>query len=271
MQLGANSVLFGSHSVRTAFEHIAWAGYDSVEISALDGFGAFGDPLGEHLHLSDWRADVPAIQEARESSGLPISAMEVGPLDEERVLRAFEAAAALSIPVVNIGPSGSSDRPGDLESCIERMAALAPEAERHGVWLCVKAHIGTSMGNTPTTLQVMEAIPSPAFGIDMDPSHVHRNGEVPKDALKEVISRVKHVHIRDSGPGPAPGEAQMQACGRAEIDLLGYMHVLVDSGYDGPVNLEIIGASDYEVSRGAIIAAESYGFLNACLKSCGAR
>jgi hypothetical protein len=32
------------------------------------------------------------------------------------------------------------------------------------------------------------------------------------------------------------------------------------------VNLEVIGASQYEVSRSAIIAAESRGYLNACLK-----
>ena len=161
MQLGANSVLFGGQDVRTALTHIAWAGYDAVEISALDGCGAFGDPLGEHLHLADWRADVPLIKEVCESTGLRISAMEVGPLHEERVRRAFEAAAELGIPVVNIGPSGESGREGDLEACIERIAALADEAAQHGVCLCVKAHIGTSMYDTPTTLRVMSAIDSP--------------------------------------------------------------------------------------------------------------
>ena len=50
------------------------------------------------------------------------------------------------------------------------------------------------------------------------------------------------------------------------MDLLAYCRVLVEAGYDGPVNLEIIGASQYEISRSAIIAAESRGYLNACLK-----
>jgi sugar phosphate isomerase/epimerase len=52
---------------------------------------------------------------------------------------------------------------------------------------------------------------------------------------------------------------------------MGYCKVLVEAGYDGPVNLEIIGAKDYELGRQAIIAAESYGYLNACLKACGGR
>ena len=115
MKLGVNTVLFGSHSFREAMQHIKWCGYDAAEISALDGFGAFGSPLGEHLHLSDWQSDVAGIRSVVEEMELPLTAMEVGPLDEDRCLRAFEAAAELGIPVINIGPSGKSDAPGDLQ------------------------------------------------------------------------------------------------------------------------------------------------------------
>jgi sugar phosphate isomerase/epimerase len=267
MQLGVNSVLFGGHDLRTAFQHVKWAGYDALEISALDGFGAFGDPLGEHLHLNNWQADAPMIRELREEFELPITAMEVGPLDERRIRQAFEAGEALGIPIVNIGPSGEEDSADDLSACIARLATLAEEAEAHGMCLCVKAHIGTSIYNTETTLKAIAEIDSLGFGIDMDPSHIYRGGEEPKEALKQVISRVRHVHIRDSGPGPAPGKAEEQACGRGEIDLFGYCGVLMDAGYDGPVNLEIIGASQYPVSRSAIVAAESIGYLNAVMAS----
>jgi len=267
MQLGVNSVLFGGHDLRTAFQHIKWAGYDGLEISALDGFGAFGDPLGEHLHLANWRADARLIRELREEFELPITAMEVGPLDEVRIRQAFEAGAALGIPIINIGPSGKSGVAEDLNACIARLATLAEEAEAHGLCLCVKAHIGTSIYNTATTLQAMAEIGSPGFGIDMDPSHIYRGGEEPREALKQVVSRVRHVHIRDSGPGPAPGKAEEQACGRGEIDLFGYCGVLLEAGYDGPVDLEIIGASQYPVSRSAIIAAESIGYLKAVIAS----
>jgi sugar phosphate isomerase/epimerase len=136
----------------------------------------------------------------------------------------------------------------------------------------VKAHVGAAIWNTPTTLRAMAEIDSPGFGIDMDPSHIYRAGEDPKEALKSVISRVGHVHIRDcAGRGPGPGSPEMQACGRGEVDLMGYCRVLAEARYDGPVNLEIIGANDHELTRQAIIAAESYGYLNACLKAYGAR
>ena len=61
-------------------------------------------------------------------------------------------------------------------------------AERYGVTLCVKAHVGGAIYNTPTTLRVMEEITSPAFGVDMDPCHIHRAGEDPVEALAAVIT-----------------------------------------------------------------------------------
>jgi sugar phosphate isomerase/epimerase len=152
------------------------------------------------------------------------------------------------------------------------MIKMAEKAEQFGVTLCCKAHVGASIYNTRDTLRAMEKIKSPAFGIDMDPSHIYRAGENPADALKGVLSRVKHIHIRDcKGAGPSPGAPPDQACGRGDIDLMAYCKVMVDGGYDGPVCLEVIGAGEMALPDVSIIAAESYGYLNACLKALGAR
>ena len=138
--------------------------------------------------------------------------------------------------------------------------------------LCVKAHVGAAIWNTPTTLQLMQAITSPAFGIDMDPSHIHRSGENPLEALAAVIQRVKHVHIRDcKGRQQNPGKPEMQANGRGDIDLLGYIRVLAQNGYTGPLDLEVIGAKEYSLVQCAVIAAETRGHMQACLQAVGAR
>jgi sugar phosphate isomerase/epimerase len=265
IKIGVNTVLFGKHDFRTTMQHLKWAGCDAVEISALKG-------MCEHLCLDDWKNQAAEIRAISQDLDLPITAMEEGGLVEDRLMLAFEAGAEIGIPVVNVGPGGSKDNPEDLPRSIDMLARMAAKAEPFGVSLCVKAHVGASIWNTATTLEAMRGITSPAFGIDMDPSHIHRGGEVPKDALKQVVSRVKHVHIRDClGAGPSPGAPEHQACGRGDIDLMGYCKVLVEAGYDGPVNLEVIGAGNYELSRCAIIAAESMGYLNACLKACGGR
>jgi sugar phosphate isomerase/epimerase len=265
IKLGVNSVLFGGHDLATAMQQIAWAGYDGVELSAIKG-------MCEHLELDRWEEQADGIGTMAADLGLELLSMEESALDEDRLSKAFAAAGALGVPVVNIGPGGKSGNDEDFERQTDVMAKMAEVAAAHGVVLCVKAHVGACIDNTPTTLRAMEKIPSEGFGIDMDPSHIHRAGEVPAEALPQVLPRVRHIHIRDcKGPGPSPGEPRDQACGRGDIDLAAYFKAMVDGDYDGPVCLEVIGAGDYELSRKAIVAAESYGYMNACLKALGAR
>ncbi len=266
IKLGVNSVLFKEFDFATATKHIQQSGYDGVEISAIQG-------MCEHLDLSRWQEQKQELQFIMQEHGLVFLSMEVASLNEERLLLAFEAAAGLGIPIVNVGPGGKSNRAEDLQASIEMLARMAAKAESYGVTLCVKAHVGQSIYNTPTTLHAMAHISSPAFGIDMDPSHIHRSGENAEEALPAVLSRVKHVHIRDCrGREQGPGLIHMQACGRGDIDLFTYCQAMVQGDYDGPVILEVIGAGpQHSLADVSIIAAESYGYLNACLKKLDAR
>lgn len=264
IQLGVNSVLFKAFSFAEAARAIALAGFDGVEISAIQG-------MCEHLNLDNYRAQVGELKAIMEANGLKFLSTEVATLDEARLTKAFEAAAAIGIPVVNVGPGGKSEEPGDLEKCIETLQARAELAKTYGVTLCCKAHVGAAVYNTPTTLKAMEGVTSEAFGVDMDPSHIYRAGENPQEALPQVITRVKHIHIRDcTGRGPSPGLPALQACGTGDIDLFGYFKAMVDAKYDGPVCLEVIGP-DQTMTEATAIAAKSYGYMNAILKSLGAR
>jgi len=265
IKLGVNSVLFQGHDLATAMKHIAWAGYDGIELSAIKG-------MCEHLDLDNWRAQAEQIKALAAEHKLALLSMEVASLDDERLTRAFEAGQGIGVPVVNVGPGGKSDVEGDFVRQTDLIARQADKAARYGVTLCCKAHVGGSIYNTPTTLRAMKKIATPAFGIDMDPSHIYRAGEDPAQALPAVLSRVKHVHIRDcKGRGPGPGDPCNQACGRGDIDLFGYCRAMATGKYDGPVCLEVIGAGNYELPRRDIIAAESFGYMNACLKALGAR
>jgi sugar phosphate isomerase/epimerase len=265
IKLGVNSVLFQGHDLATAMRHVAWAGYDGLELSAIKG-------MCEHLDLDNWRSQAESIKALAAEHQLALLSMEVASLDEDRLTKAFEAGQALGVPIVNIGPGGKSDVEEDFQKQTDQIAKLADKAAAYGVCLCCKAHVGGAIYNTPTTRRAMEKITASAFGIDMDPSHIYRAGEDPAAALTPVLSRVRHIHIRDcKGRGPGPGEPRDQACGRGDIDLFGYFKAMVDARYSGPVCLEIIGAGNYELPRRDIIAAESYGYMNACLKRLGAR
>lgn len=265
IKLGVNSVLYGGFDFATAARHIAMAGYDGVEISAIKG-------MCEHLDLDNWKSQAGELKQIVADNGLVFLSMEEAALDEDRLTKAFEAGATIGIPVINIGPGGASNVEEDFQRQTDMMAKMAEKAAGFGVTLCCKAHVKASVYNTPTTLRAIENVTNPAFGVDMDPSHIYRAGENPAEALKPVLPRVKHIHIRDcKGPGPSPGAPPDQACGRGDIDLMSYCKVMVEGKYDGPVCLEVIGAGELELAQVQTIAAESYGYLNACLKNLGAR
>ena len=265
MKLGANTVLFGGHEFKTAFEYLALAGYDGVEISAIAG-------MGEHLDLSNWREVTPKLKQLAKDYALELLAMEQPKQDADVMEQAMQAAVELGIPIINCGPGGKSDDEASLQASIDSLGKLTERAEHYGLTLCVKAHVGQSVYNTPTTLKLMDAIDSPAFGIDMDPSHIYRANENPVDAIAAVISRVKHVHIRDcKGRQQGPGSPENQANGRGDIDLVGYIRTLHENGYNGSLNLEVIGAQEYSVEQCCTIAAEARGHMQACLQACGAR
>ena len=265
IKLGVNSVLFGGYDFATAAKHIKLAGFDGIEVSAIKG-------MCEHLNLDRWQSQADDLKAIVEDNGLQFLSMEETALDEERLEKAFEAGAEIGIPIVNIGPGGKSDVEDDFARQTDLILKMSELAEKYGVTLCCKAHVGGAIYNTPTTLRAMKKINSTAFGVDMDPSHIYRANEDPASALAAVLPRVKHIHIRDcKGRGPTPGTPPMQACGRGDIDLFAYCKAMVTGAYDGPVVLEVIGANQLDLPQVSIIAAESYGYLNACLKQLGAK
>ena len=205
IKLGVNSVLFKAVSFREAAEAIKKCGYDGVEISAIGG-------MCEHLNLADWKNQKAELIAIREELDLPFLSTEVASHDRERLNTAFEACAEIGIPIVNIGPGGRMNDEETMKTSLETIQMLAEDAEKYGITLCVKAHVGAAVFSTPTTLRMMDTITSPAFGVDMDPSHIHRAGENPAVALPAVLSKMKHIHIRDcKGEGPSPGDPTNQA------------------------------------------------------------
>ena len=287
MKLGLNSVLFGAWDMEAAFKYTAMAGYDGIELSTISS-------MSEHLELDRWQELAPEIKRLSAEYGLELLAMEQPRQDPQMMEAAFQAAVELGVPIVNCGPGGKTGKEELWPQVIDSLGNLSKMAEKYGVTLCVKAHVGASIYNTPTTLRLMEAITSPAFGIDMDPSHIFRAGENPVEAIAAVISRVKHVHIRDCPGRPdkpdapvtwrantatevrgahGPGEPNMQANGRGDIDLVGYIRVLHENGYVGPLDLEVIGTKrlGYSLEQCCIIAAETRGHMQASLQACGAR
>jgi sugar phosphate isomerase/epimerase len=190
MKLGANSVLFGGYDMEVAFKYLKWAGYDGIEISAIGG-------MSNHLVLDRWQDCAPRIKELAKRYDLALLAMEQPSQDPAVMEKAMQAAVETGIPIINCGPGGKSNDETTFQQTVDSLGKLADRAAHYGITLCVKAHVGAAVYNTPTTLRLLKAVTSPAFGLDMDPSHIYRAGEDPVEALRQVVNRIRHVHVRD--------------------------------------------------------------------------
>jgi sugar phosphate isomerase/epimerase len=285
MKLGVNSVLFKPFSVMEAFRGIKQAGYDGVELSAIP-------MMNPHLKLTtpaEIAQSIADIKAAQAETGLALLSMELASQDPALLRKAAAAAKELGVPIINVGPTGKTGEEGGVAACTATIRNSAAICKAYGVTLCMKAHVGAAVYNTPTTQELMDGVPNDNFGVDMDPSHIIRAGEKPEEALPGIASRVKHIHIRDcklpdpnaeppimpnGQPAPKgvipPGPPALQACGRGDIDLMGYFKALVAVKYDGPVCLEVIGP-DQTYDAACAVASESFGYMNALLKILGDR
>jgi sugar phosphate isomerase/epimerase len=263
MKLGCNTVLFGGFDLETALRGIAYAGYQGAELSAIAS-------MVEHLRIDRGPAHVAEVRSLADRHGLALTAVEAATNDPERLLRTLRISAEVGIPVVNIGPGGKSGDDESLRRSIDFLARMSDEAAKLGVRLAVKAHVGAAIYNTETTLRAVSDVTSPGFGIDFDPSHLFRANEDPEVAVRSLGKSLVHVHIRDCvSREPRVGPPPDQVPGRGNVDLVAFFRSLKGIGYDGPVNLEIIGALKYELWQAQSIAAESQGYLRHCMREAG--
>lgn len=261
MKLGMNTVVFASADLETALQHVAWAGYEFVELAGIKG-------MADHIDVD---CDAQRVKDLLAANGLTVTATEVASTDVERLRGMFAKAAEIGIGIVNIGSGGKSGDEESVQSAIVLIRELAKMAGDLGVTLAVKPHVGSAIYNSETGLRLMNEVTEPALGLNFDPSHLARADEDPAQITPLWKGKVVTSHFRDCPvrvPGP-PGTPEQQIPGRGALDLPAILQSLHDIGYTGPVNLEVIGAKEYPVSRAMGIAAEARGYLRRCLQEIG--
>ena len=111
-------MLFGGYDMETAFKHIAMAGYDGIELSAIDG-------MSQHLVLANWQELAGEIKRFAKDYELELLAMEQPSRDPERMELAFQAAAEIGVPIINCGPGGASDDESAWPEVVDSLGSLS--------------------------------------------------------------------------------------------------------------------------------------------------
>src|SRR5438093_12566916 len=205
-----NTVLFGGTDLRTALQHVAWAGYQYVELAAIGG-------MCEHVKIGE---DTGAVKGLLAEFGRQPTAMEAATNDRERLRGLCALAREIGIGIVNIGSGGKTGDEASTREAIERIRDLARLAGDSGVRLAVKPHVGQAIHDAATGLRLVNEVTEPALGLNFDPSHLFRANETPQDVAPRWGSRIITSHFRDCPwrEGP-PGKPEEQIPGRGIVDI----------------------------------------------------
>ena len=269
MKLGCSSVLFNQLDLYGALQHIAWAGYEGAELAIL------ADHC-RHIELITKQSYIDEIKNTAKKHGLGLFAIhsDVGGLPGEdkitSMITLFEIAHKLGIPIVTMRAQGKSEDKEATKEEFKYLRRMSNEAASWGVTLAIKPHVGASVYNTATIIQMLAEIDSPGLGVNLDTLHVFRAREDAAVAVRKLGKKVVHVHLREypDVPDRENYEAlpEEEIPGRGGVDFPKILKSLKAVGYNGAVDLDVIGAFTYPLSRQMGIAAETRGYIHRCLE-----
>jgi len=258
-------------------------GLEAVEVNVGPGYPRIaGAAYGGHLDLAAIVRDGPgAVHDLLGAHGMTISAMApmLNLLTGNESLRAeriayfrlaIDACAVLGVDTVvtfagsaygmhfwgmpAVGPHHPSNHVDDnLRLCADIYGPLARQAEERGVRIAFEtAGRGGPGGNIAQCPELwdrmFEAVPSPAIGLSLDPSHlVWLQIPHPPEVIRAYGERIYHFDGKDCEILPARlarqgilGNAwwRYRLPGLGQLDWHAIFSALRDVGYDGTVAIE---------------------------------
>jgi sugar phosphate isomerase/epimerase len=117
---------------------------------------------------------------------------------------------------------------------IDGLRECAAFAESAGVHYSLEPHPFRYGANTEGLLRILEAVDSPALGINFDPSHLFAVGDVPHVVLERLAGRILHCHFSDND---GVTNAHWRP-GRGKIDWRSVLRSLKNMDYTGVISLE---------------------------------
>lgn len=134
---------------------------------------------------------------------------------------------------------------GPLEDRKDRIVAHLKEAaqiaESEGVVIALENEYSTANNNVRRTLELIEAVGSPAMRLLYDPGNdVHDEEGEPAwpDSYDLARGHIYHMHLKDPKRDPQTGEVTTRPIGEGDIHADALMRALIADGYDGFISLE---------------------------------
>jgi sugar phosphate isomerase/epimerase len=287
LKLGFVSAILPDLSLEEVLQFAAQSGYECVEVMCWPKGKAERRYAGvTHIDVADLPdAEVARIQELTATKGVSISGLGYypNPLTPdatesetyvEQIRKVIVAAQRLGLGVVNtfIGRDWTRSVDDNWLRFREVWKPLVQFADDRGIKIGIENCPmfftkdewpgGKNLAISPAIWRRMfEEIPNANFGLNYDPSHMIWQHMDYLRPLREFASRIHHVHLKDAridrekldqvGILAHPLEYHTPKLpGFGEVNWGKFFSVLTDSGYSGPVCVEVEDRA-YEGSLGA--------------------
>jgi sugar phosphate isomerase/epimerase len=131
------------------------------------------------------------------------------------------------------------------EEFVETMRQVMAIVEDAGLRYAVEPHPYRYVASVDGMLRLLDHVPSPALGINYDPSHTFPCGDMPHVAVHRLGSRVFHCHFSDND---AVTNAHWRP-GMGKIDWRALLKALHEVGFDGTLSVELEDVPDVANSQ----------------------
>jgi sugar phosphate isomerase/epimerase len=276
VKLGFVSAILPELSLEEVFAFAAGEGFSSVEVMCWPPGKAERRYAGVvHLDVSSLgSAEVARVHELTAKTGVSISGLGYYPNplsadDSESTLagahlhKLIDAAAMLGVDVVNsfVGRDPRLSVEENWPRFLEVWRPIVAHAEDRGVRIGIENCPmlftrdewpgGKNLATSPAIWRRMFAdIPSPAFGLNFDPSHLIWLQMDYLAPLGEFRDRLVHVHAKDARIDRAALDANgvlsypklwhtPKLPGMGDVLWGAFLGALADAGYDGHVAIEV--------------------------------
>ncbi len=227
-----SSIIFLPYTLEEALRGLAEAGFEHVEIGAVKGFLEHVDPD---------EPDVEGCRRLLAEYGLSCVSMSGhAPLHQEigkrRLTNVLRAGQELGIQVLNTF-TGDAESPEEIAAFKANVREIADEAQAAGIRLCIE----TDSNLLPTAeigRPILDEIGHDWVQFNYDPGNVrYYTGAVPEQDLEFALDRLGHFHLKDQRGGKDVKD--FPPLGEGEVDIPHILRRLRETGFSGPVSMEI--------------------------------
>ncbi len=222
-------------------EAIAAAGFDGVEIFENDLLYYDGSPREIRQLCADLGIAITLFQPFRDFEGCRRERL---PRNLERAERKFDLMQELGTDLVLVCSNASVDSTGDQQILVDDLHLLAERAGARGLRIGYEALAwGRHVNTYQQVWDIVRQADHPALGVLLDSFHTLSLKGDPRAIAEIPGDKIFFVQMADA-PILAMDVLEWSRhfrCfpGQGEFDLAGFLAPIIQSGYNGPLSLEI--------------------------------